>query len=114
MNRREFIKTGAGAFFVAAAGSAFGAGAASNRVRLAIVGCHENGRGFQVMKSAMKVPGVERDARVVGENELHYALLLPLRAIDGTGLNFLICKMSQGALKSFLSKSQVLRCGVNR
>lgn len=59
MNRRDFIKTGAGAFFIAAAGKAVGAGAASNRVRLAIVGCHANGRGFAVMKSAMKVPGVE-------------------------------------------------------
>ena len=40
MDRRDFIRAGAGAFFVAAAGSAFGAGAPSNRVRLAIVGCH--------------------------------------------------------------------------
>ena len=59
MNRREFIKTGAGAFFIAAAGSAFGAGAPSNRVRLAIVGCHAKGRGFTVMQNALKVPGVE-------------------------------------------------------
>ena len=59
MDRRDFIKTGAGAFFVAAAGSAFGADAPSNRVRLAIVGCHAKGRGFSVMKTALKVPGVE-------------------------------------------------------
>ena len=59
MDRRDFIRTGAGAFFVAAAGSAFGAGAPSNRVRLAIVGCHAKGRGFSVMKTALKVPGVE-------------------------------------------------------
>ena len=59
MNRREFIKAGAGAFFIASSGKAFGVGAASNRVRLAIVGCHADGRGFEVMKSAMKVPGVE-------------------------------------------------------
>ncbi|MBO7721421.1 MAG: Gfo/Idh/MocA family oxidoreductase [Kiritimatiellae bacterium] len=59
MNRREFIKAGAGAFFIASAGRAIGAGAASNRVRLAIIGCHEKGRGFVVMKEAMKVPGVE-------------------------------------------------------
>jgi len=59
MSRRGFLKTGTQAFFVAAAGKAMGAGAASNRVRLAIVGCHEKGRGFAVMKSAMKVPGVE-------------------------------------------------------
>ena len=59
MNRREFIKTGAGAFFIAAAGTTFGAGAPSNRVRLAIVGCHAKGRGFTVMQNALKVPGVE-------------------------------------------------------
>ena len=59
MNRREFIKTGTRAFFIATAGKAFGVAAPSNRVRLAIVGCHAKGRGFAVMKAAMKVPGVE-------------------------------------------------------
>lgn len=59
MNRRNFIKAGASAFVVASANRVFGAGAPSNRVRLAIVGCHANGRGFYMMQSAMKVPGVE-------------------------------------------------------
>ena len=59
MNRRDFIKSGTGAFAIASAGRAFGDAAASNRVRLAIVGCHEKGRGQTVMKAAMKVPGVE-------------------------------------------------------
>lgn len=60
MNRREFISGGAaGAFFIATANRVFGAGAPSNRVRLAIVGCHAKGRGFVVMKAALKVPGVE-------------------------------------------------------
>ena len=59
MNRREFITAGIGAFFVAAANRVLGAGAASNRVRLCIVGCHEKGRGFGVMQNAIKVPGVE-------------------------------------------------------
>ena len=59
MNRRDFVKTGAGAFFVAASGRAMGQGAPSNRVRLAIVGCHAKGRGITVMRAAMKVPGVE-------------------------------------------------------
>ena len=59
MNRRDFIKSGTGAFAIASAGRAFGDAAASNRVRLAIVGCHEKGRGQAVMKAAMKVPGVE-------------------------------------------------------
>ena len=59
MNRRDFIKSGTGVFAIASAGRAFGDAAASNRVRLAIVGCHEKGRGQAVMKSAMKVPGVE-------------------------------------------------------
>ena len=59
MNRRDFIKSGTGAFAIASAGCAIGDAAASNRVRLAIVGCHEKGRGQAVMKAAMKVPGVE-------------------------------------------------------
>jgi len=59
MNRRDFIKTGAGAFFIAASGRAFGADAPANRVRLAIVGCHPKGRGYSVLKTALKVPGVE-------------------------------------------------------
>ena len=52
--RRGFIKTAGGAFFIAAAGRAFGANAPSNRVRLAIVGCHEKGRGARVMRAAME------------------------------------------------------------
>ena len=59
MNRRDFVKTGAGAFFIAASGRALGQGAASNRVRLAIVGCHEKGRGISVMRRALTVPGLE-------------------------------------------------------
>lgn len=59
MNRREFIKTSAGAFFIASAGRALGAAAPSNRVRLAIVGCHDKGRGQWILRAAMKVPGVE-------------------------------------------------------
>lgn len=59
LDRRNFIKTGAGAFFAAAAGTALGVNAPSNRVRLAIVGCHAKGRGFAILKSALKVPGVE-------------------------------------------------------
>ena len=59
MNRRDFIKAGSSVFFIAAAPRVFGLGAPSSRVRLAIVGCHEKGRGFAVMKAALKVPGVE-------------------------------------------------------
>lgn len=59
MNRREFIKTGTGAFFIATAGKVFGAAAPSSRVRLAIMGCHPKGRGFQVMQRAAEIPGVE-------------------------------------------------------
>ena len=47
MNRKEFILSGAGAFFIASAGKAFGADAPSNRVRLALVGCREKGRGLE-------------------------------------------------------------------
>ncbi len=59
MQRREFIGGGLGLFAIAAAGRAFGAGAASNRVRLAVMGCHAKGRGFQLMQRAAELPGVE-------------------------------------------------------
>ena len=59
MNRRDFIKTGAGAFFIASAGRVLGAAAPCNRVRMAIVGCRDEGRGFTVLKAALQVPGVE-------------------------------------------------------
>ena len=53
MKRREFVKSGAGAFAIAAAGRAIGAGAPSNRVRVAIMGCHERGRGKQLLATIM-------------------------------------------------------------
>ena len=59
IDRRDFIAGSAGAFFIAASGRALGAGAASNRLRFALVGCHEKGRGLQVGKAALKNPGVE-------------------------------------------------------
>ena len=74
MNRREFLKAGAGAFAIAASGHARGAGAPSNRIRLAVVGCartadHGNGfvldpkgfrgRGYQVMSRACELKGCE-------------------------------------------------------
>ena len=57
MNRRDFLKTGGGAFAIAAAGRALGANAPSNRVRLAMMGT--GGRGLSVMGEAIKLPGVE-------------------------------------------------------
>lgn len=40
MNRREFISNGvASAFFIAAAGRAYGVASPSNRIRLCVVGC---------------------------------------------------------------------------
>ncbi|MBR4652287.1 MAG: Gfo/Idh/MocA family oxidoreductase [Kiritimatiellae bacterium] len=59
MKRRDFVKMGTGAFFIAASGKALGADAPSNRIRLALVGCHAKGRGASVMKSILKVPGLE-------------------------------------------------------
>ena len=58
ITRLDFLRNSAGAL---AATSAFGRAfaAPSERVRLAIVGCHEKGRGICVMRSALKVPGVE-------------------------------------------------------
>lgn len=59
MNRRNFLRAGAGAFAIAAAGRAWGADAPSNRVRLALVGCRQGGRGAAVVARALQVPGVE-------------------------------------------------------
>jgi len=59
MKRRDFIKAGTGAFFIAAAGKAIGEGAPSNRVRVAVIGCHEKGRGAAILKVLAKVPGIE-------------------------------------------------------
>ena len=59
MKRREFLSMGAGVFAIAAAGKAWGAEAPSNRVRLALVGCREKGRGAAVLERALQVPGVE-------------------------------------------------------
>ena len=57
-SRRQFLGYGSAAF-IAASGRVFGVEAPSNRVRLAIVGCHELGRGQRVMKAALRVPGVD-------------------------------------------------------
>ena len=59
MRRRDFLKNGAGVFAIAAAGRAFGAAAPSERVRLALVGCHKSGRGLMAGNFAIKNPGVE-------------------------------------------------------
>ena len=48
MKRREFLKKGAGAFAIAAAGTVRGANAPSNRVRLGIVACARYCRGHNV------------------------------------------------------------------
>ena len=57
MNRREFIKVGAGTMAFAAAGRVFGA--PSERVRLAVMGCHPKGRGFALMQAAIQAGGAE-------------------------------------------------------
>ena len=60
MQRREFLKSAA---FMTAAGvmgsKAFGQTAPSDRVRVAVMGCHKGGRGFGLMKTAMTDKGVE-------------------------------------------------------
>lgn len=59
MNRREFVKRAVYSASVCAAVPAFGQGAPSNTVRVALMGCHAKGRGFQLMKAALALPGVE-------------------------------------------------------
>lgn len=58
MKRREFLK---GAAFTIAAGAmkAGAADAPSERVRIAVMGCHARGRGFVLMKTLAGLPGVE-------------------------------------------------------
>lgn len=56
MNRRSFLK---GAALAAAGTSVFGQGSPSERVRVAVMGCHAKGRGFQLLKTAAGLPGVE-------------------------------------------------------
>ncbi|MBO7721732.1 MAG: Gfo/Idh/MocA family oxidoreductase [Kiritimatiellae bacterium] len=58
-DRRNFIKGGAGAFFIASAKNVIGAGAPSNRVRVAVMGCRGACRGIWVMRAASVTPGVE-------------------------------------------------------
>jgi predicted dehydrogenase len=60
MQRRDFLK---GAAFSVAAGTvntaARGQAAPSERVRVAVMGCHAKGRGFSLMKTLSGLPGVE-------------------------------------------------------
>ena len=58
-NRRDFIKAGAGAFFIASAGKAIGAGAPSNRVRLGIMGCRKECRGVWLMRAGVAMKDAE-------------------------------------------------------
>ncbi len=60
MQRRNFLKTAVGAAAVGAnVGRVFGQDAPSERVRVAIMGCHAKGRGNQLMKTLMGLTGVE-------------------------------------------------------
>ena len=59
MNRREFIQVAGGISVLAATKVAFGAAAPSNRVRLAVMGCHPKGRGFALMQAAINAGGAE-------------------------------------------------------
>ncbi len=60
MKRREFLKTATGAVALSANfGSAYGQNAPSERVRLAVMGCHAKGRGFGLLKTLAGLPGVE-------------------------------------------------------
>ncbi|MGN0832075.1 MAG: Gfo/Idh/MocA family protein [Kiritimatiellia bacterium] len=61
MNRREFLRTSVGAGAFALAGSAFGGlpGPASDRIRVALVGCRKGGRGMALMSALLKCRNVE-------------------------------------------------------
>ena len=60
MQRREFLKSAAFSVAVGAmSSSVFGQDAPSNTIRVAIMGCHKGGRGFELMKRVMANAGVE-------------------------------------------------------
>ncbi len=60
MQRREFVKATVAATAVYAARPVvFGQNAPSNTVRVAVMGCHAKGRGYSLMKTLAKLPGVE-------------------------------------------------------
>lgn len=60
MKRREFVKSAVFSAAVYAGGTVSnGQNAPSNTVRVALMGCHAKGRGFQLMKAVAGLPGVE-------------------------------------------------------
>lgn len=60
MKRREFLKGTTGLMAAGIYGRvAYGQAAASERVRLAVMGCHGRGRGFSLMKTLARVSGAE-------------------------------------------------------
>ena len=60
MKRREFMRAAVCSAAVGASGRVlFGQSAPSERVRVAVMGCHGKGRGFSLMKTLAGLPGVE-------------------------------------------------------
>ena len=60
MRRRAFLKTTVGTAAMCVNGTVlFGQDAPSNRVRVAVMGCHSRGRGFSLMKTLAGLPDVE-------------------------------------------------------
>ncbi len=59
MTRKQFIKNSTAACFIASSGKAVGAGAPSNRVRLAIMGCRPQCRGVWLMRAGMAMKDAE-------------------------------------------------------
>lgn len=60
MKRRSFVKSALGGLAVASSRSnLFGQSAPSNRVRVAVMGCHARGRGFELAKTLATIPIAE-------------------------------------------------------
>jgi predicted dehydrogenase len=61
MNRRGFVQASSAAGLTVLGGrqALFGQAAPSNAVRVAVMGCHEKGRGYALMKTVAALPGVE-------------------------------------------------------
>ena len=76
MTRKDFLTVGAGAFAIAASGRAWGAGAVSNRLRLAIIGCArtaDHGNGFVLDPKGFRGRGYQLLCRVAEMKDVEIA-----------------------------------------
>lgn len=113
MKRRDFIKAGTGAFFIASAGKAWGAGAPSNRIRLGVVGVAKTGPdgtgGFAVNPAGQRGRGYQVMSRVC---ELKDAEVAAVCDVDSKALDFgasEVTRMAGNVPKKFRDLREMLK-----